>query len=361
MLCIMDTNENIFLSHVSALACWVAVGHKGLASHTQTALRYPATSLRNVTTAQKLGLLESKLISKLGNPLDVLVPTHAASFKSPSFTCHLCTNELPPGSFRRLTSNVFVTSPELTFVQMGTVLTDVQLALVGMMLCGTYAIAPNEQRSLIDRAPLTTMESLRAMASKDYALRGAQTARAALDLMVEGSRSPRESSLLLLLCSKDGYGSYGMPRPELNRVVDLSPAAASLLGTSQIKPDLCWYEQRTLMEYDSWNHHSRPDELADDDLRIQAFRKDQWEAVTLRTVNMDNPTRFDKIVRNVLAPSIGVAIPEVSRDFVLVREHLREECLAFDPYAPTKVARKNLVELREKRAALLEHGWGSVK
>lgn len=62
------------------------------------------------------------------------------------------------GVQRHLMDHICVTSPEITFIQLGTILTDVQIALVGMMLCGSYAIAPTEGRQLINRNPLTTLE-----------------------------------------------------------------------------------------------------------------------------------------------------------------------------------------------------------
>lgn len=133
-------------------------------------MRDVETSIRNNANADRLGLLESQFMGRIPRPMDILVPTHGRTFKSHSFTCHLCTNELPLSGLRRLTDQVFVTSPELTFVQMGSLLTDVQLA--------------------------------------------------------------------------------------------------SIVGIDHLTPDLCWYDHKTLMEYDSWENHREDSRLAGDDLRI---------------------------------------------------------------------------------------------
>lgn len=345
----MDDFTNIFLSHVSALACWATVGHHGLTGRTKTDVRAPSTSVRNARTIRSLGILESKFMSKIEKPLDLLVPTMNAKFRSRLSTCHLCVNELPPHSFRRLTSNVFVSSPELTFMQMGTILTDTQLALVGMMLCGSFAVAPNEDRTLIRRQPLATVESLQAYAYAPHGVRGATRARSSLPMVVEGSRSPKESELLLLMCLPDERGGYCLERPELNRKLSLSPQAASIAGTYELTPDLCWHDAGVLMEFDSWENHHRPDQLANDDLRVQAFRKDGWEVVTLRTVNMENLARFDTIVRNVLAPALGASVPHKNTAFVRRRDHLRKELSGFDPYVPSGVARATLRKLEAER------------
>ena len=235
----MNTPENIFLSHASALACWAVVGHLGLDDRTRSDVRYPSTSVKNATTILDLGLLQSKFMGKLPTPLDILVPSHGRTFKSGLVTCHLCTHDVPPEGFRRLTDHIYISSPELTFVQMGTLLTDTQLALVGMMLCGKYSIAPNQDRSLIERKPVSTLESLNAMVDACDGMRGVSVARRAIDMCVEKSRSPRESVLLLLLCCKRSMGSYELVRPDINRSINLSPAGAAIAGRSELAPDLC--------------------------------------------------------------------------------------------------------------------------
>lgn len=351
MLECMDTQENIFLSHVSALACWAVVGHRGLDDQTRTVVRNPTTSVKNTTSILNLGLLQSKFMGKLPKPIDILVPSHGRTFKSDLVTCHLCTHDVPPGGFRRLTDHIYISSPELTFVQMGTLLTDTQLALVGMMLCGKYAIAPNQGRELIERQPLATLESLEAMVDtcESCRVRGATAARRALGMCVEGSRSPRESLLFLLLCNKSSMGSYELARPEINRPIELNPAGVAIVGTSELTPDLCWHNKGVLMEYDSWDNHNTPRKLADDDLRMEAFRQSGWNAITLRTKNVDYPDRLDRMVRGVLAPAIGAITPPMSMDFVRCRTHLRDEVMAFDPYVPSSLARKRTKELMERR------------
>lgn len=348
----MNTNESIFLSHVSALVCWAIVGHLGLDDRTRTDVCNSSTSVKNATTIHSLGLLQSKFMGRLPTPLDILVPTHGRTFKSDLVTCHLCTHDVPVGGFRRLTDHIYIASPELTFVQMGTLLTDVQLALIGMMLCGEYAIAPNQSRSLIDRRPLTTLENLRAMVDACNGIRGVTVARRALNMCMEGSRSPRESLLFLLLCHNRSMGSYELARPDINRSIDLSPAGASIVGVSQLAPDLCWFDRRTLMEYDSWDNHNTARKLADDDLRMEAFRLSGWNAITLRTQNVNYPDRFDVMVRSVLALAIGASVPPVSMDFIKCRAQLRDEIMGFDPYAPSTSARKNTKAFLERRKAI---------
>ena len=352
MLGCMNATENIFLSHVSALACWAVVGHRGLDDRTRTDMRYPSTSVKNTTTILDLGLLQSKFMGMLPTPIDILVPSHKRTFKSDLVTCHLCTHDVPPGGFRRLTDHIYISSPELTFVQLGTLLTDTQLALVGMMFCGTYAIAPNQGRELIERQPLATLESLQAMVDSCKGVRGVNVARKALKMCVEGSRSPRESLIFLLSCCKSSMGSYELARPSINRQIELKPTGAAIVGTRNLAPDLCWYNKNTLAEYDNWDNHNSPRKLADDDLRMEAFRQSGWNAITLRTKNVDYPDRFDRMVRCVLAPAIGASVPPMSMDFVRCRTQLRDEVMAFDPYAPPALARKKTKELMAQRKAV---------
>ena len=352
----MDTYTNIYLSHVSALACWAVIGHKGLLPQTQTDIQDVGAAAKNPTTILGEGLLESKFMQKLPAPLDVLVPAHGRTFKSDLFTCHLREGKLPPGSLRRLTEHVFISSPELTFVQLGSVLTDVQLATVGMMLCGNYSIAPNDERSLLERKPLTSLESLRHMVDSTRRFHGAATARRALDMCLEGSRSPRESIAPLLISLPPMMGGYELERPELNRKVHLSPEAAAIVGMSEITPDLCWYDHKTLLEYDSWENHQDIARLSVDDLRIQAFVKDGWTALTLRTENMNDTLKFDRIIRGVLAPALGAKVPSLTQGYMNLQRELRDEIMSLDPYVSSSEARKRLRYFREKRKSI---GFGT--
>lgn len=354
----MDTCRNIFLSHVSALACWAVIGHKGLLPQTQTDIRDAKTAAKNPSTIFEEGLLESGFIQKLPKPLDVLVPAHGRTFKSDLFTCHLREGELPSGSLRRLTEHVFISSPDLTFVQLGTVLTDVQLATVGMMLCGNYSIAPNEERKLLERKPLTSLYSLKHMVDQTRRFHGSTTARRAIDMCLEGSRSPRESIAPLLISLPPMMGGYDLEQPELNRKVHLSPAAAAIVGMSEITPDLCWFDRKTLLEYDSWENHQDGMRLSNDDLRIQAFVKDDWTALTLRTENMNDSVKFDRIVRGVLAPALGARVPSLTQGYMNLQRELRDEVMSFDPYVSSSEARKRLRYYRQKRKSI---GFGESR
>lgn len=69
----------------------------------------------------------------------------------------------------------------------------------------------------------------------------------------------------------------------------------------------------------------------------------------MRTANLNNSQRFDRIVRGVLAPSIGARLPKESTQFVRLRAQLRDETLGFDPYVASSEARTHLKKIKDAR------------
>ena len=346
----LDYTPSVFLSHVSALECWAVVGHKGLDARTLTNTRDVSTSVRCVTQLSESGVLDYGFVSHLSLPLDILVPERRKTFSSPAVQCHLNTNELPLDGLRHLTMGLYVTSPEVTYVHMGTLLTDAQLALVGSMLCGRYAISTNEDRGIYERKPLTSHNALEQMVNGGHRLRGTTVAREALDLFVDNCRSPRESVCVTLLCARPGRGGYDIQKPFCNHVIKLSDQASSIVGMRSIEVDLCWPDQKTVMEYDSWEIHNNARRLVHDDLRAEALRADGWRVITVRTGHLNNFGIFDRLVRGSLAPSLGIEIAPPTNEFMGNALQLRSEIMSFDPYVSSPQAREALRKNKRLRA-----------
>ena len=125
--------------------------------------------------------------------------------------------------------------------------------------------------------------------------------RRAVELAREGSRSPAETELYLLLCAPPKQGGYGLTKPELNIPFSLPTQWDALLNTPYILPDLCWPCKKLAMEYDSKRYHSLEQERDRDDDRRCALEELGFTVISLRTKRFMDPHRFDELVRHRVA------------------------------------------------------------
>lgn len=144
-------------------------------------------------------------------PVDFLVERPGDLRRNADAVAHLCTCDLPAGSFIQVPSGsndveLYVTSPELTYVQLAYGASMQMAAYVGMALCSDYRLDPFSVGGVLQRpssdARVTTVARLRNYVERAARVCGRKRAAAALDLVWERSRSPKESGLALF---------YGMP------------------------------------------------------------------------------------------------------------------------------------------------------
>lgn len=82
-------------------------------------------------------------------------------------------------------------------------------------------------------------------------------AREIADLALDGSTSPMETALALLLTMPVELGGFGIKKPLLNVAVDTSVLEDALRGRDSVTPDMLWPDQKVALEYDSSEFHAR--------------------------------------------------------------------------------------------------------
>lgn len=218
------------MSHHSALWFW--------AEHAARGRRPPSRCTRGLEDARvgsaTLESLRNLGILRRGRPVDLLVASQGQRRNGSGVRCHCLSGELPRRSFSELAPNVYVCVPELCFLQLAGSHSPVDLLRLGMELCGHYSLAEG-RRGFLDRPPLCSRAGLLAYLDAVHATRGVAKARCTAGLVIDGSASPMESSLALLLCLPTRWGGYGLPRPILNGQLTLSPGAARI-GASCAAP-----------------------------------------------------------------------------------------------------------------------------
>lgn len=223
---------------------------------------------------------------------------------------------------------VFVSSPELCFVQMGTLFPFPQLVEMGFELCGTYCLPVGGTDGFCRGLPLTDSVALRSFAEKEAAgERGVVAARKALRFVASGSASPQETVLAMLLCLPSCFGGCGFPMPKMNHRIEMPLRGRHSASKRYFLCDLFWPEAQLAVEYDSDRHHTGADRIADDANRRAALARRGIEVVTVTNRQMRNLSEFDLVV-GLLAKRLGKRMRPRSRDRAAKQRELRRALLS---------------------------------
>ena len=132
---------------------------------------------------------------------------------------HACTKAFSGKSLLRL-DDVLVSTPELALVQAATQEKNlVALLELGWELCGSYRTARTSLQHAYQVDPLTTTKSLQDFASRNASLDGAGKVARILPYFADGSASPRETKLALILGLPMMHGGQGLGIPSMNHEV----------------------------------------------------------------------------------------------------------------------------------------------
>ena len=227
-----------------------------------------------------------------------------------------------PRSFMRIEDGLYVSTPEMAFCEMASVLSLERLIALGFELCGTYRRASTFGLARYDATPLTSLGALVSFIEKSPQFKGVKKARRALSCILAGSASPRESELAILLCLPYSLGGYGLPHPTMNAEMPL-PKNVAATGRSSLRCDLYWPAARLDVEYDSAEFHSAERLLANDSMRRIALESMDVTSVNLTAEHLRRASLFDEAAQGI-ARILGKRV-RLPGDFRLKQERLWRE------------------------------------
>ena len=225
---------------------------------------------------------------------------------------HIISNSLPRGSSVYVDDNIFVASPELCFLQLATSMSLYKLIELGLELCGNYSLPgfPSEHdvinydsMSLTKRPALTSVKKLSAFLSRAKGFKGHRQAMRALQYIIDGSASPRETVLLMLLTLPYKLGGYGLPTPKLNARIDIERPVYEG-GRRTYYCDLYWPRQKVAVEYDSDLYHTGAERIAYDSIRRSDLTILGIEVVTVSNQQLKNIIDLEHIAK-LLSARVG--------------------------------------------------------
>lgn len=344
----------LYLAYQSAVDYW---SYYDLASRAQivktwdTAFGSPTREL--VSDAQ----LETPYIQL---PLHVVVRGKDNKRNFSEIVCHSIGKTIPQRSFVSHSKHVAVSSPEACFVQMANKLPLTQLVQLGFELCGTYATDPLSGQ-LMKRLPRTNLQYLKNYVVKAKGIKGSAKAKQALLYTHENSASPMETKLTMLLTLPTSLGGYALPKPELNKVVEVDEG----WRIKTYRCDLVWqlkrFEERTLnaergtatysdrfiakngglvsshksasgesqnaglaLEYDSHEFHAEERKIILDSKRRISLERSNMRVLSVTKQQVYDEWAFDELAK-VVAKYLGIRMRIGRKDFVQRRRCLRVE------------------------------------
>lgn len=282
-----------------------------LRHNTNTALlseRYALPPLSIEASHTKLQR-HAQAITDLTRPLHLVVSMRDSRRPSSITKCHL----FAPSSFTfnavRVDRGIFCCGPELAFVQMGNLLDEERLLMLGMELCGRYGISP--AGTLFEREQTCTPEVLRQTAMELGRVRGKRKALLVAPRVLAGAASPMEAALALMLHEPPDRGGFGLRAPELNHPIPVEGTARKYWDFDTITPDLLWNDERVAIEYDSDAHHLASARIAQDALRRDVLAELGYRVITVTSKHMNAPRQIERVA-SIVANHIGQALEPIS-------------------------------------------------
>ena len=296
----MKNATALILSHGSALEYWRS-GSSGMPTSwcSQKAAAQVLASTRGRLRApvlHELLLAWHNAASKA--PLDLLTSSRNDRRTTKLATIRCVQPHFPDFSFIKIPKEQFgnttgfelyVSSPELCFVQMAGVLSTWDLIELGYELCGGYSRERTASKGYVEQIAASTPERLLNYAASAVGVTGAKQARAAAKWVIADSRSPGETHASMLAHLPRSLGGMGAKAPLLNQSIPAPEEAARILGSRTCTPDLYWQDAHVVVEYDTRAIGDRRVRAEYDQRKRNAYRMMGIDAISISRADLSDP------------------------------------------------------------------------
>lgn len=260
-------------------------------------------------------------------PLEVLACSAERRIYPAGVVCHTLTSGLPAGSICAIAPKLGIVSPELLFLQMAPRLTFAQLVALGMELCGSYGLVPGSSDGFERRLAVTSVGRMSAFLVLCDGMHGVVRAREALPWVIEGSRSPMETTLTLLLTLGRRRGGARLPVPTLSRCARSEDSCHAASSQERHDIDLAWREQGLAVVFDGDLEHSVDTRCEHGAERAKDLRAMGWKVVVVAPDQVTDDEKLSLLNRQI-ARLLGRRRPRFDEGFVMRRAALRDELMA---------------------------------
>lgn len=263
----------------------------------------PANAKRLEQAAREAQLIAS--LREINRPMHILTSSEAQNRSlAPFARVHFRGGRLPRKSIVKLSDRTLTCAPEYALVQIAAKERSIIALLeIGYELCGTYRELLAKQPRPYDAPALATAESIAAFVGENPSIHGSRAIKRILPYLANGSASPRETKLALLLGLPRRLGGYGLGIPQMNLPVDFDSRAQSIALRASARCDLHWPESKLDVEYQSKFAHEGERARIRDSRRANALAAMGWTTISITNEELNSKTACDAIaeaIRKVL-------------------------------------------------------------
>ncbi len=340
-LCTVDSMTTLYLGYETAQWYWEHYGDNAVL------LEDRPTRSRLLTCARTAEEVHNLVLGTpfYGHHLDVLTLDRAGVAVGISF--HQTLDCYPARSFIQVAPYVYVSSPELSFVQFSQQASFARTLLYGYALCGSFALDETRRSGTVERARLISARRLSSFVNACARHRGIGQARDAVSYVREGSASPRESKLSLALTLPLCRGGKGLPPAKLNKRIDIPDRYAWSGGRRYYVSDLYWEGCRITAEYDSDVEYTRAVSIYRDSDKRNTLIDMGYTPLCFTSTQLDDPEAFNHAA-GTLRRKLGVRRRLLPKNYQAKVDGLRRDLgLSVFPFAPRRC----------DDAALLDFSW----
>ncbi|MCL2529664.1 MAG: endonuclease domain-containing protein [Coriobacteriia bacterium] len=241
-------------------------------------------------------------LPQLAPPLHVMLSKPSTRKLPKEIMQHVFKGETPAGSFVKAKEGHMVSTPEFCFLQLANQLPLPRLIQLGYELCGVYSIplagdTKVPKCGFYKRKPLTNVRALLTFVERIPGVNGHKNALLALRYILDGSASPMETKLAMLLTLPYNKGGYGFFFPKLNYRITPSKAVKKSASKDYYECDLFWPDYDLAVEYDSDAHHTGKKNIAADSKKRNALALMGITVITVTKEQIYSRTELEKVAR----------------------------------------------------------------
>jgi len=310
------------------------VGYNSALEYWRKRRKLPAKSAQRRYSAglpEKTPAVEHLIFSGLTLPIHIVVGEAGARRLTRIVRSHVFTGETPVGCFMNIGRGFMVSSPEFCFLQMASLLTLIELIELGYELCGAYSLPlPNDkdvpEKGFYDRQQLTSTIKLKEFLDIMPGTRGHQKAMRALRYLKDGSASPMETKLTMLMTLPYGLGGFYFKMPELNKRISLPVSVRKYFRKNYYICDLYWPDEKVAVEYDSDQFHTGSERIANDSNKRNALALIGVQVVSVTKKQLYSSLEMEGAARTV-AKHMGRRLFSKKSNFFAAHRTLRKQLL----------------------------------
>lgn len=251
--------------------------------------------------------LEEQIASVDGEAgkLHLLVSDRNDARETEHMACHVWNQKkaLPAGAILEIGEGVDVVSPELCLVQLVPVLTRLQLFRAITDLCARYCLHFEDRHRIVERDPVTSLGHIASFLESIPKASGTRQVGLALKWCLEGSRSPRETTMDLFLHLPSRFGGEQLPDFHPNMRIDPKDGAELLTKKSYLEGDAVWTDERgrprCVVEYNSDKWHDSEEAMEFDFEKITALESMGMAVVPISTRQFNSYDSLSEAVRTI--------------------------------------------------------------